>query len=240
LFFEHDSLTKMTSLSDPRALVVTLDPWLGKTFDEVSKELGIEAQTSSNTGGVPEELGRERFEALLIDFDTVSDTTPILVTLRGSPSNKSAIVLAVATGAERKQQAINLGVNFVFERPLEMKDLRLALTTAYDLMVRERRAYFRCPIELRVQLTRSNSVEIQCTTFNISSRGMAVHSPTPFNLAESLEIALDLPGGETVLAQGAVVWDDRHGKAGIHFTCNPEMQQLLDSWLDLRFAHSLS
>ena len=230
----------MTSLSDPRALVVTLDPWLGTTFSDVSKEFGIYTQTSSSARGVPEELGRERFEALLVDFDTVSDWAPILVTLRGSPSNKTAIVLAVATGAERKQQAISLGVNFVFERPLEIKDLRLALATAHDLMVRERRRYFRCPIEVPVQLTRSNSVEIECKTFNLSSRGMAVHSPTPFNLGETLDITLDLPSGKPVLAEGAVVWDDRHGKAGIHFTCNPEMQQLLDSWLDVRFAHSLS
>jgi hypothetical protein len=230
----------MTSLSDPRALVVTLDPWLGTTFSDVSKEFGIYTQTSSSARGVPEELGRERFEALLVDFDTVSDSAPILVTLRGSPSNKSAIVLAVATGAERRQQAISLGVNFVFERPLEIKDLRVALTTAYELMVRERRRYFRCSIEFPVQLTRSNSTEIQCTTANVSRNGMAVRSPTAFNPGESLEIALDLPTGKTVLAQGAVVWDDRHGKAGIHFTSSPEMQQLLDSWLDVRFAHSLS
>ena len=149
-------------------------------------------------------------------------------------------MLAVATGAERKQQAINLGVNFVFERPLEIKDLRLALSTAHGLMVRERRRYFRCPIELAVQLTRANSTEIQCTTFNVSSGGMAVRSPTPFDLAESLEIALELTEGKTVLAQGGVVWDDRHGKSGIHFTCSPKMQELLDSWLDLRFAQFMA
>jgi hypothetical protein len=69
---------------------------------------------------------------------------------------------------------------------------------------------------------------------------MAVHSHTPFNLGETLEITLDLPSGKTVLAQGGVVWDDRHGKTGIHFTCNHDMQQLLDSWLDVRFAHSMA
>jgi len=230
----------MNTLSDPRALVITLDPWLGSTFSDLSKEFGIYTQTSSNARGVPEELGRERFEALLLDFDTVSDSAPILITLRGNPSNKSAVVLAVATGDERRQQAINLGVNFVFERPLEAKDLRLALSTAHGLMVRERRRYFRCPIELPVQLTRANSTEIQCTTFNVSSGGMAVHSTIPFDLAESLEIALELTEGRIVLAQGAVVWDDRHGKSGIHFTCSREMQELLDSWLDLRFAHSIA
>ena len=236
--FQIPWLAHMTTLSDPRALVVTLDPWLGSTFSDLSKEFGIYTQTSSNARGVPEELARERFEALLLDFDTVSESAPILITLRRNPSNKSAVVLAVATGDERKQQAVNLGVNFVFERPLEAKDLRLALTTAHDLLVRERRRYFRCPIELPVQLTRANSTEIQCKTFNVSSGGMAIHSPVSFDLAESLEISLELTGGTSVLAQGAVVWDDRHGKSGIHFTCTPEMQELLDSWLDLRFAHS--
>src|SRR5579864_433647 len=240
MFFEYHRLAKMNTLSDPRALVITLDPWLGSTFSDLSKEFGIYTQTSSDSRGVPEELGREKFEALLLDFDTVSDSAPILITLRGNPSNNSAVVLAVATGDERKQQAINLGVNFVFERPLEAKDLRLALSTAHGLMRSEERRYFRCPIELPVQLTRANSTEIQCTTFNVSSGGMAVHSTIPFDLAESLEIALELTEGRIVLAHGAVVWDDRHGKSGIHFTCSREMQELLDSWLDLRFAHSIA
>lgn len=227
--------------SELRALVVTLDSRLGASFREISREFGIDAQTSASAGGVSEELRHEKYEALLVDFDTIADTGPILSTLQESPANRTAIVMAVATGIERKEQALSLGANFVFARPLQLADVRVALNTAHGQMVRERRRYFRCPIELPVQLVRSNSEVVSCTTLNLSRNGMAVHSQVRFDLGESVDVAFSLQEGASMLAQGTVVWDDRHEKAGINFTCkNPEMQKMLDSWLGIRFARSLS
>ena len=226
----------MASPSDIRALVVTLDPWLGTTFSDLSKEFGIQAQTSSSRG-IPEELSREKFEALLVDFDTVADTTPILATLRSIPSNRAAVVLAIASGSERKQRAFNAGANFVFERPLEIKELRRTLQAAYSLMQGERRRYFRCAAVLPVRFTTNSGKTIDCSTMNVSSNGMAVATPAPLSIAETLEIIVSLPDGNSVHATGVVVWDDKHGKSGLHFQCTiPEMRHRLDSWLDARFA----
>jgi len=231
----------MAISSELRALVVTRDARLGASFREISREFGIEAQTSATSGGVPEELRHEKYEALVVDFDTIADTGPILSTLHQSPSNRSAIVLAVATGTEQKEQALSLGANFVFARPLEIEHVRVALNTAHSQMVRERRRYFRCPVELSVQLIRANAVVVSCTTLNLSRSGMAVRSPERFDLGENVDVAFSLQEGASVLAEGTVVWDDRHEKAGINFTCkNPEMQKMLDSWLGIRFARSLS
>lgn len=226
----------MTRSSDIRALVVTLDPFLGPTFSALSKEFGIETQTSS-THGVPEELSCEKFEALLLDFDTVPETTPILATLRAIPSNSTAVVLAVATGSERKRSAFSSGANFVFERPLQYDELRRSLRTAFDLMQRERRRYFRCSVILPVRVTLPSGSSIDCQTMNLSSSGMAVTTPTPLEIAERLEITFTLPHGASVQAASVVVWDDKHGKSGLHFQCSqPEMRRQLYSWLDSQFS----
>lgn len=226
----------MTNPSDIRALVVTLDPWLGVTFGELSKELGIETQTSSSRG-VPEELGREKFEALFLDFDTVAETAPILATLRRIPSNKGAVVLAVATGNERRSCAVNSGAIFVFERPLQMEEVRRTLRTAYDLMQGDRRRYFRCAVRIPVRMTLPSGVNIDCSTMNLSRTGMALTTSNPIETADWLELAFALPDGSSVQATAVVVWDDKHGKSGLQFQCRePEMQRKVDDWLDSQFA----
>ena len=54
-----------------------------------------------------------------------------------------------------------------------------------------------------------------------------------------MNLLLELPDGNTIAGNGVVIWDDKHGKAGIHFHCNsPEMQSQLDSWLERQSAKS--
>lgn len=227
----------MTNAADLRALVVTLDSWLVTTFTETSKEFGIEAQRSASCCGVPDELLREKYEALLLDFDTVPDTSPILESARGSPSNRKTVVFAVATTSEHRKQALEQGANFIFERPLATQEIRRVLYAAYGLMTRERRRYFRCTAELPAKVRRSNGEELGCKTLNISSNGLAISSPVPLDLAEKIYISLTLrEGAPPLLARGTVVWDDKHGKSGVNFSCETQqMQKELDTWLDAHF-----
>jgi hypothetical protein len=50
-----------------------------------------------------------------------------------------------------------------------------------------------------------------------------------------------LPGGKSqTRARGVVMWDDKHGKAGLSLECvSPQMQLELDSWLDASFNRAL-
>lgn len=76
-------------------------------------------------------------------------------------------------------------------------------------------------------------------SINVSSNGLALNTPTPQELGAEVNLVLELPTGDTIAGNGVVIWDDKHGKAGIHFHCNsPEMQSQLDSWLEERSAES--
>lgn len=232
----------MTTAAELRALVLTMDPWLAVTFTDLARELGIHSQTPENLEGIPTEVRSTKYEGVLVDFDTVAETHAILGYLKTNPSNKSAVIFAVATGAAQKKEVLEAGIKFVLERPFAAGDLRRALYSAYDAMAQERRRYFRCAVELPVQLRRNEGeANLTCKTINVSSHGMAVSSSTSFPLAERLEIALMLQEvAVTIIARGTVVWDDKHGKTGISFDCaNPEIQCELDKWLDSQFLRGL-
>jgi hypothetical protein len=168
----------------------------------------------------------------------VADAPPVIARVRESRSNKNAIVFAVATSPTRMQQALEERAHFLLRRPIDSGSIRHTLNSAYDLMQKERRRYFRLPASLLVAITRIKSrTTVQCSTINISNEGMALNGPVPLTLAETLDIALMLPDGFIVRATGLVVWDDKHGKSGLHFHCTTsEMRLKLDSWLDSEFA----
>jgi DNA-binding response OmpR family regulator len=233
----------MVNTAEIRALLVTPDPWLVSNFISIFRELGIDAQTSATTDGVPEELGRAKYEAVLVDFDMVPETLTILSGVRESRGNRNALVFAVATDTAHRHQALRQGVNFIFGRPFDAKEIRRLLYAAYDLMVRESRRYFRCAAELPALLTQANAgTDLKCTTTNISSNGMALRTPSSLHPGEVVQIVLFLQGaGRAVRANGTVVWDDKHGKTGVSFQCSvPEDQNELDAWLNIRFYEILT
>jgi PilZ domain len=211
------------------------------TFSEIARERGIRSQRPTALEGIPEELRTLKYEAVLLDFDTVPQTRAILEFLRENPSNRSAVVFAVATGAAQKQEALDNG-EFMFECPITAKDIRHAVRAAYGLMTRERRRYFRCAVELPISLKpRNGGPPLNCKTLNISSSGMAVSSSSSFRLGENVDILLTLETTDPVIpANGTIVWDDKHGKTGISFNCKDLAGQCqLDAWLDSQFVSQL-
>ena len=214
-------------------LLLSADPLLVTTFIDISQEFGIEAHPSSAMQHAAELLTQSKYEGVLVDFDTVSEARPIVTAARQSPCNKNAVLFAVASHATNALSALDDHVQFLLRRPLDKVNMKQALCAAYVLMRRERRRYFRCLASLPVRLRVGTGEAFHCLTINVSSNGLAVNSPSPQNLGAPVEIELRLPSGFTVRGSGAVIWDDKHGKTGVHFhSATPEMQMKLDEWLD--------
>ena len=221
-----------------QALLVTPDPFLITAFTAVCRELGIEVRTTAGNDGIVEELSRVKYEGVLVDFDATPDPILMLNVLRRSPSNRNAVALAVATKADHQRQALENGINLLFRRPFDAREIRRVLRGAHELMVRERRRYFRCVAEVPVLVVRTRSgADCKCTTMNVSSSGVALKAPSPLEPGEEIQLILFLQGTDIVVrALGTVVWDDKHGKTGISFNCaSPQHQSELDSWLDVQF-----
>jgi Tfp pilus assembly protein PilZ len=219
--------------------MVTSDLWLTANFAEIAKEVGVEAEMSTRNCGVPDELSRGKYEGVLLDFDVIPEAMAVLTALRQRRSNESAVVFAVATDAPQRHSILENGANLLLERPLHAQQIRRALHAAYDQMVRERRRYFRCAVELPILLIQVGSgADFKCTSMNISRSGLAVRAPARFSPGEEVQIVVFLQDPESAIrAMGTIVWDDKHGKTGISFKCtSPQHQNDLDAWLDAQLA----
>jgi hypothetical protein len=104
-------------------------------------------------------------------------------------------------------------------------------------MLQDRRRYFRLAVELAVSIRTSAGVEFQCKTINVSADGMAVRAPRPMLAGETVSVvfAISRPG-PLMIAKGTVIWDDNHGRSGLHlsFACSPDKDRISE-WLDREF-----
>lgn len=227
--------------SEIQALLIGPDSAMSTLFSQVFEEIGITAQICGDDSRIDGILSHSKFEALVLDFDNVDAGVSIICKLRESSSNKDAIVFAVATAASTRQRAFAGGANFAFGRPFVLPEIRNSLQTAYALMLRDRRRYFRCPAEHPVQITRTSGQKFQGMTINISGNGMAATVPCNLQVGERLVLSFDMSEAELVIhAVGRVVWDDKHGKTGISFECtSAEVGRRLAAWLDAQFYRRL-
>ncbi len=221
-----------------QALVVTPDPLLVSSFTNGCLELGIEVWTTVESDAACDALARKKYEAVLLDFDNLPDSSAIVSAIRQSPSNKHAFIFSVATETKHRKQALSQDISLLLQRPLDDKEFCRVLHGAYDLIVRLRRRYFRCVAEIPVLLIHSGSgADCKCTTMNLSSSGVGLRVPSPLQPGEQVQLLLFLRGTDIIVrATGTVIWDDKHGKSGISFKCaSGEHQADLDAWLDALF-----
>ena len=218
-------------------LVLSADPSLISTLSDVSREFAIETQHTDDHRHASNQLNRAKYAGLVLDLDTVPDARPFISNVFESPSNKTAVVFAVATKIDHIDKALVCRAHFVLRRPVKPQAVRRILRSAYDLLSGKQRRDFRHSANLAVRLTTVKSDETtDCTTINVSSNGIAVISPAPLKVAEAMHIELTLPDGFTVCATGVVIWSDQHEKGGLHFQCTTsEMREKLDGWLDSQF-----
>ena len=218
-------------------LVLSADPSLVSTLSDVSREFAIETQHTDDHRHASNQLNHAKYAGLVLDLDTVPDAGPFIASVYESPTNKTAVVFAVASKIDHIDKALGGRAHFVLRRPVKPHAVRKTIRSAYDLLSGKQRRDFRHSANLAVRLTTVKSDETtDCTTINVSSNGIAVISPAPLKVAEAMHIELILPDGFTVCATGVVIWSDQHEKGGLHFQCTTsEMRERLDGWLDSQF-----
>lgn len=221
-----------------RALLLTNEQSTLAGFSTICRELGIEAQSHLDAREVNEHLNTNRYAAVVIDFDNAEARERYLPALQESTLNKHSVVVAVAANAKNLERALHCRAHFVLKSPVQEVEIRRTLRAAYDFMLSDRRRQFRCSaiLPVRLKLLRSGGA-FECSTVNISAKGVAIYSSMRLKPTESVDLEIVLPDGFVVLASGLVVWDDGLGKSGINFQVRtPEIRQKLDTWLNAQAA----
>jgi AmiR/NasT family two-component response regulator len=225
------------SVVDLKALIVSPDAKTTSTLVQAFRDLKVIAQGCADQASASEHFAQAKFEAIVVDLDNILEPIPFVQTHRQGRTNRNSIVVAVATNESAKRRASEHGASFVVERPLMEEHLLAVLRAAYGFMLQDRRQYFRLVTELAVAIRTSAGAEFQCKTINISSEGMALRTPRSMQEGDVVGVvfAISKPG-PLMIAEGTVIWDDKHGKAGLHLCfASWRDKDRISEWLDSEF-----
>jgi CheY-like chemotaxis protein len=175
-------------------------------------------------------LTRRKTDALFVDLD-VPGAIPLIESIRKGTSNNKVVIFACGMSSKDHTSTLNAGANFLLRKPLTVDAVFLHITIAKELLERERRRYFRHPVNLPVILKDEGS-EQRARITNLSEGGMAVHTVKPLRRTGFVDFVFELPLGVSIHGKGQVAWINAEGMAGIAVQkLDGSGKEYLESWL---------
>jgi CheY-like chemotaxis protein len=186
-------------------------------------------------------LAKRKFDALIIDCDDLENGCDLLRALRQTQSNAQSVSFAVVNGKTTTQEAFQSGANFVLQKPLTAAHASRCFNAALNFMVRERRRYFRHPVDMPLRISLPHTQELTATTTNVSEGGMAIRILGKLPKDAQAQFRFTLPGANISLElKGEVAWADGTGHVGIRFIEVPQSSQYqLEKWLTDRLQDEI-
>jgi len=224
------------------SLLVSRDVEVVRVLRPTLEKLQIEVEVSNAAKSGSDALTSSKFDAVIVDCDDLQGGVDILRSLRNTPSNKSSVSFAILNGKTTTQQAFEMGANFVLQKPVTTAGTLRCLNTALSFMIREKRRYFRCPVQIPVTLVLNQGDEVKVTATNLSEGGMAVHCDGHIAKTAFSKVHFMLPGTRTAMEpKGEIAWSDELGRAGIKFVDVPEnCREQLERWIMQKLERQVS
>jgi CheY-like chemotaxis protein len=215
------------------SLLLSRDPEVIRVLQPALEKLSIEVEVCRGVSSGQEILRTEKFDAVLVDCDDLSGALSVLESLRKSDSNKNSVTFAILNGGTTTQQAFQMGANFVLQKPISPLNASRCLGAAVNFMIREKRRYFRHPVEIPASIAFGEGEKLKATITNVSEGGMAIFFRGPLPKGTVSTANFKLPGVATALEPKIqLAWVDDSGRAGLRFTDMPrESREQLDQWL---------
>jgi CheY-like chemotaxis protein len=215
------------------SLLLSRDPEVIRVVQPALEKLSIDVEVCRGVNSGQEILRTERFDAIIIDCDDLKGALGVLEGLRKSVSNKNSATFAIVNGNTTTQQAFKMGANFVLQKPISALNAKRCFSAAVNFMMRERRRYFRHPVEMPATLSFGEGQKMKVTVTNLSEGGMAIFFRGPLPKGGVSTISFNLPGAASALEPKVqVAWMDESGHAGLRFIdVSKESRAQLDAWL---------
>lgn len=222
-----------------RVLLVSNDALTIEQLSESIKRFALLPEQCPDVLFALERLQRAKFEAVVVDFRLGSQCEAVrLEGVRQSASNEHAVVFAVSEGEGEAAEAFEAGSTFLLRRPLSAASIDLSLKAAYGLIIRERRRYFRCPVEVPVAILRTAMTTIRGHTVNISEGGMSVTVAAPLGLGDQARLQFTLPGDDSQFVLESTVCWAQERRFGLQFL-SPHQTSRLQEWLSRRLEAAM-
>ncbi|HLB91490.1 MAG TPA: PilZ domain-containing protein [Terriglobales bacterium] len=226
---------------DLESLLISRDSDLLGVLRPALEKISVNLQVCPEIQPGSELLAKRKFDAVIIDCDDMQHGVELLRGLRQTQSNAKSVSFAVLNGKTTTQQAFQFGANFVLQKPLTLLHASRCFNAALNFMVRERRRYFRHPLDMQLRVILPHNQEMTATATNLSEGGMAVRILGKLPKDAKMEFRFTLPETNISLElKGEVAWLDGTGHAGIRFVEVPQSSQYqLDHWLTERLQEEI-
>lgn len=215
------------------SLLLSRDPQVIRVLGPTLEKLSINVEVCRGARSGSEILSSEKFDAVIVDCDDLQGGLEVLAGLRKGRSNKNSVAFAILNGNTTTQEAFQLGANFVLQKPISPLNAMRCFSAAVGFMARERRRYFRHPVEIPITLVFGQSEEVGAIATNISEGGMAIRFRGKLPRGGVSKAVFTLPETSSSMEpKGEIAWEDGAGRAGLRFTDMPKSsQEQLERWL---------
>jgi hypothetical protein len=214
------------------SLLLSRDPEVMRVLRPALDKLGIAVEVCTGVEAGEEIVASKKFDAVIIDCDDLAGGMDVLQGVRRGVTNKNAVTFAILNRSNIRT-AFGMGASFVLQKPITMTSALRCFSAAHGAMLRERRRYFRVPVDAPVMIHYGENGQISVTAYNLSEGGMAIRTATPLPKAAIYKIKFTLPGTSVVMEpKSELAWSDSAGKAGIRFRDLPQStREQLERWV---------
>jgi CheY-like chemotaxis protein len=222
------------------AFILTRDREVFTTLLPILQAATLKVEGCFSPGEALAKLQKNKYDAILIDCASVPDAGDVLEALRNGRSNKRAIAFAITEDPDESRRAFKAGANFVIEHPLTAERVTRSLRAAHGLIVRERRRYFRTPLDTPIAVQHGQSSHRWNIT-DVSEGGLSAVVPMDLSTLPKgqLNISFKMPHSVMPIEGKAEIMWSRTGRVGLRFTTlTPQSRAELDRTMAKRFEDS--
>ncbi|HEX3740595.1 MAG TPA: PilZ domain-containing protein [Terriglobales bacterium] len=198
------------------SLLVSRDADVQEAVEDVFH--GIEVRVRDDGISALDLIGRSHFDGFVIDCDGIERGTEIISAARNSRSNRKSVIFTIANGKTSIAQAMELGSNFVLEKPLDVGRFSTYFQSSIRQMEAEHRRYFRFELAIDAEVIRRDGTTISAQILNVSDGGLALRLLDRAHLHGSVTVRFSLPDvRRTFITAVALICWSRGPVFGIRF-----------------------
>ncbi|HSA92196.1 MAG TPA: response regulator [Terriglobales bacterium] len=203
------------------------------TLCPVLEELQVAVDVCSRRDAAVQLLSQQKFELLVIDWESVDGPGHVLLSTRLLATNRDTVVLALVSGVESMRASQEMGANFVLSKPISESAARRTLQACRVLFPQEAPRQVRRPVH-SLSFVSLEQAQDAAILLNVSEGGMAIQALQPLDRGQVIQFGIELPLAPLRLeARGEIVWVDPSGRAGVRFVEVPEPHRAkLREWLE--------
>ncbi|MFZ0939486.1 MAG: PilZ domain-containing protein, partial [Candidatus Sulfotelmatobacter sp.] len=220
------------------ALLISTDDSAAEVLSRVLPASGIAVERFSDLATAIDRLRRQRFDALVIDFENAKAAAEIFEEGCRLNSGSAPITVALVAERARARDILSSGAHFVLYKPLSEEKAKAGLRAVTALLSRERRRAYRVAVQAPVELSLPDTRKMEGILLDLSETGMDVLTAEPQVPGALINFCFELPDGSLeIRVHGQVAWAKPNGQTGVHFLDLSEpIRAQLRSWLQAAAA----